>query len=95
MFKSEVVNAPKDKDGFQGGIWWYANESNDSLVAGREKAVRGAFRGTRTARRFTVEEYDQWVSEKAALDKLVTTYKARIQSLKDKIEALKAEIAKG
>ncbi len=45
-------------------------------------------------RRFTVEEYNQWIRDKAVLEKVAESYRMRIQALKDKIALLKSEIVK-
>jgi Arc/MetJ-type ribon-helix-helix transcriptional regulator len=65
----------------------------EGQVTSREKAVRG-FADTTTGRvRFTIGEYEAWVRDRSALERVVETYKARVKALKDKIESLKTQIA--
>lgn len=44
--------------------------------------------------RFTRQQYDQWVTDKPVLEKIVADYEGTIRGLQDKIGLLKAEIAK-
>ncbi len=81
----DIISLPADKIN-----WFDAN----GQWATKEKALKGQCQIGKRWVKISLSEYDQWVKDKPVLERIVADYEGRMQSLKDKIQSLKAGIVK-
>lgn len=71
------------------GVGWVDKDGN---WVRKEEAVKGVYGYEGKRYRVSPEEYDRIVADKPLHERIVSEYEGRVRAMKDKIEALKAEI---